>query len=814
MKVHETRSQAHPTASEEGKIMTRKQKAENKGHDGEHHHKKSKNDTNHDVNGKSKADIAKEYDDFCKAVKDNLSVSQMKEILDMNDQDSSGSDSAVMTNCQDLLFLGPLGKCPMCDNNLVFDGIRYSCKGFYSEWSSCTFKTRSNPPRKEEPVRLPDSVLNSPIADLLKKYQDPSRRPRQELVAPSKPFAGMMISLSGRLSRTHQYWRKAIEKYGGEVSNSVMGVTCLVVSPSERERGGSSKLTEAMERSIPIVSEDWLLDSIEKQEPQPMEAYDMVSDLAVDGKGIPWDKQDPSEEAIESLSAQLKLSGKRGVHKDSKLQERGGQIFEKEGILYNCAFSMCDMGRDINKYCIMQLITVPESNVHLYYKNGKVGDDPNAEERVEEWVNVNDAIKEFVRLFQEITGNEFGPWEQEKKFEKKRLKFYPIDMDDGVDVRQGGLGLRQLGAAVSHCKLAPKIANFMKIFCSQEIYRYALMEMGLDPPDLPMGMLSNIHLKRCEELLLQFVEAVKSMRATGQKAEAVWSDYSQRWFTLMQSTRPMILRDYDELADNVAATYESVRDITVASHLIGDMSGSTLDDPLSDCYNKLKCSISAVEKESDDYKMIVKYLETTYEPIKVGDIDYGVSVENIFAVDSSASPSMDEIMKLPNKVLLWCGTRSSNLLRHLKDGFLPAACSLPVPGYMFGKAIVCSDAAAEAARYGFTAVDRPEGFLVLAAVSLGDQITEVSSTPEDTNTLEEKKIGVKGLGRKRTDESEHFMWKDSIKVPCGRLLTSEHTNSPLEYNEYAVYDPKQTCMKFLVGVKYEEKDVIMDTTEP
>nr|DAD39877.1 TPA_asm: hypothetical protein HUJ06_014200 [Nelumbo nucifera] len=36
---------------------------------------------------------------------------------------------------------------------------------------------------------------------------------------------------------------------------------------------------------------------------------------------------------------------------------------------------------------------------------------------------------------------------------------------------------------------------------------------------------------------------------------------------------------------------------------------------------------------------------------------------------------------------------------------------LPVPGYMFGKAIICSDAAAEAARYGFTSVDRPEGSL-------------------------------------------------------------------------------------------------------
>lgn len=79
-------------------------------------------------------------------------------------------------------------------------------------------------------------------------------------------------------------------------------------------------------------------------------------------------------------------------------------------------------------YCIVQLITVPDSNLHLYYKKGKVGDDPNAEERLEEWTGVDNAIKEFVRLFEEVTGNEFEPWERENKFQKKPLKFYPIDM--------------------------------------------------------------------------------------------------------------------------------------------------------------------------------------------------------------------------------------------------------------------------------------------------------------------------------------------------------------------------------------------------
>lgn len=52
-------------------------------------------------------------------------------------------------------------------------------------------------------------------------------------------------------------------------------------------------------------------------------------------------------------------------------------------------------------------------------------------------------------------------------------------------------------------------------------------------------------------------------------------------------------------------------------------------------------------------------------------------------------------------------------------------------------------------------------------------------------------MGVKGLGRKKTEESEHFTWEEDIKVPCGGLVSSEHKDTPLEYNEYAVYDPKQ-----------------------
>lgn len=98
MKVHDTRSHSHAHgAGEEEKIMTRKQKAESKTHENEQSPKKVKSeDENGRANGKSEAsDLTNEFEEFCKATRESLSIDQMKEILQMNDQDSTGSDYEI-----------------------------------------------------------------------------------------------------------------------------------------------------------------------------------------------------------------------------------------------------------------------------------------------------------------------------------------------------------------------------------------------------------------------------------------------------------------------------------------------------------------------------------------------------------------------------------------------------------------------------------------------------------------------------------------------------------------------------------------------
>jgi hypothetical protein len=55
--------------------------------------------------------------------------------------------------------------------------------------------------------------------------------------------------------------------------------------------------------------------------------------------------------------------------------------------------------------------------------------------------------------------------------------------------------------------------------------------------------------------------------------------------------------------------------------------------------------------------------------------------------------------KLPNKKLLWHGSRTTNFIGILSEGLRIAPPDAPVTGYMFGKGIYFADVPSKAANY-------------------------------------------------------------------------------------------------------------------
>lgn len=72
----------------------RKHKAEGKLTEAEQSQKKAKNDNGRSVDGAG--DVAAEYNEFCKAVEENLSVDQIKEVLETNGQDCSAPQEILL----------------------------------------------------------------------------------------------------------------------------------------------------------------------------------------------------------------------------------------------------------------------------------------------------------------------------------------------------------------------------------------------------------------------------------------------------------------------------------------------------------------------------------------------------------------------------------------------------------------------------------------------------------------------------------------------------------------------------------------------
>lgn len=57
---------------------------------------------------------------------------------------------------------------------------------------------------------------------------------------------------------------------------------------------------------------------------------------------------------------------------------------------------------------------------------------------------------------------------------------------------------------------------------------------------------------------------------------------------------------------------EALQDIEIASRLVGFDADN--DDSLDEKYEKLRCGISPLSHDSEDYRLIEKYLQTTHAP--------------------------------------------------------------------------------------------------------------------------------------------------------------------------------------------------------
>ncbi|KAL9431072.1 hypothetical protein AB3S75_026294 [Citrus x aurantiifolia] len=723
-------------------------------------------------------------------LKKHVTTAELREMLEANGQDSTGSELDLRDHCADGMMFGALGRCPICSGPLRYSGGIYRCRGYQSAWSKCSYSTREperlkgkwkipeetnsqylvkwfKSQRTKKPIRvLPPRTSNSPASSQASKSPCQSSK--------SENLGDLRVSFSRLPKESKEEWKRKIGEVGGVVHAKINKETnCLVLGgvPDDPD----AEMRKARKMKVPIVREDYLVDCFKRQKKLPFDLYKV--------------------EAVGESSSMvtIKVKGQSAVHEASGMQDTG-HILEDGKSVYNTTLNMSDLSTGVNSYYILQIIQDDRgSDCYVFRKWGRVGNDKIGGSKLEEF-SKEDAVCEFKRLFLEKTGNPWEAWEQKQNFQKKPGKFFPLDIDYGINKQVS----EKIGTDADS-QLAPALVELMKMLFNVETYRAAMMEFDINMSEMPLGKLSKNNIQKGFEALTEIQNLLNNGAYDPSVKESLIIDASNRFFTVIPSIHPHVIRDEDDFKSKVKML-EALQDIEIASRLVGFDVDS--DDSLDEKYKKLRCDIAPLPHDSEDYQLIEKYLHTTHAPTHT---DWSLELEEVFSLEREGE--FDKFSsyqrKLKNRMLLWHGSRLTNFVGILSQGLRIAPPEVPATGYMFGKGIYFADLVSKSAQYCFTDKKNPVGLMLLSEVGLGE-VYELKKA-KYMDKPPDGKHSTKGLGKTVPQESDFVKWRDDVTVPCGKPVPSNVRASELMYNEYIVYNTAQVKMQFLLKVRFHHK---------
>lgn len=722
-------------------------------------------------------------------LKKHVATSELREMLEENNQDSKGSELDLREWCADGMLFGALARCQLCSGCLRYTLGMYRCCGYLSEWSKCSYST-AEPQRVKGKWKIPENTRNE---YLLKWFKSQKAKKPARVLLPSSPctsgsqavkglgpsskvenIGDLKVAISGAPNESIVEWKSKIEEAGGQVHTKIKKETnCLVVSGALNDH--DTEIRKARRMKLPIVREDYLVDCIKRQKKLLFAPYKI--------------------ESLEKHSTvTVKVKGQSAVHELSGLQDCG-HILEDRKSIYNTTLNMSDLSTGVNSYYILQIIQDDKSSdCYVFRKWGRVGNEKIGGNKLDE-MSKSDAIREFKRLFLEKTGNAWEAWEEKKNFQKQPGRFYPLDIDYGVNKDVS----RKKEPDYTSSQLASQLVELMKMLFNVETYRAAMMEFEINLSDMPLGKLSKSNIQKGFEALTQIQNLINSTTHAPSVKESLLIDASNRFFTVIPSIYPHVIKDEDDFKLKVQML-EALQDIEIASRVVGfDIDN---DESIDEKYKKLHCHVSPLPHDSEDYRLIEKYIQTTHAPTHT---EWALELEEVFSLEREGE--FDKYApyraKLKNKMLLWHGSRLTNFVGILSQGLRIAPPEAPATGYMFGKGIYFADLVSKSAQYCFTDKKNPVGLMLLSEVALGE-VYELRKA-KYIDKLPQGKHSTKGLGKKVPLESEYVKWRDEVVVPCGKPVASNVKASELMYNEYIVYDKAQVKMQFLLKVRFHHK---------
>ncbi|XP_068097266.1 poly [ADP-ribose] polymerase 2 [Hyperolius riggenbachi] len=503
-------------------------------------------------------------------------------------------------------------------------------------------------------------------------------------------------------------------------------------------------------------------------------------------------------EEVEESKEQVKtlvLKGKAPVDPECSSKLGKAHVFCEGDDVYDVMLNQTNLQFNNNKYYLIQLLEDDNvRNFSVWMRWGRVGK-VGQNSLVSCGGDIQKAKDVFQKKFLDKTKN---LWSDRKNFEKVPGKYDMVHMDYNITEEDKNVVEVDQPCDIPkpECKLESSVQALIQLICNMQNMEETMLEMKYDTKKAPLGKLTVEQIRAGYSSLQRIESCIKNQKLGKALVEACNEFYTRIPHDFGLRTPPLI-RTVDELALKVRLL-EALGDIQIAVKLASMDLGSH-EHPVDRQYRQLQCSFETLEKTTDEFQLIDRYLQSTHGPTHK---DYTMTLTHVFRIKKE-----DEEEKfrtdLTNRMLLWHGSRMSNWVGILSQGLRIAPKEAPVTGYMFGKGIYFADVSSKSANYCFTTRDKNVGLLLLSEVALGEW-SELRDADYEAQKKLKGKQSIKGLGRSIPDPQNSVKHEETL-VPLGPLVDIGLQNKEsysLNYNEYIVYDPCQVRMKYLLQVQF------------
>lgn len=447
----------------------------------------------------------------------------------------------------------------------------------------------------------------------------------------------------------------------------------------------------------------------------------------------------------------------------------------------------------------MQLIRQKTKDLFILFTRwGRVGD--YGQYQKTPFQTMEEAIKEFCKIFKSKSGN---AWENVKNFQHQPKKYDLVSLDKRTFVQKKEIVLDIASKVPS--KLSSCLNKLLKNLMDVHMIKSSLKDMGCVVNSL-FGALSETSLIEAEKILKIASDVVKekdnlenNMKTQDyyEELSAKILDLSEKFYRLVplygySYERMALLSTQNEIEHQMNVIHDLMHIELSGEMLLGAQHRSKEINPSDYLYRCLGCQLDLLEENGLEAQLILQYIHNSCGYLKP-------KVESIFRVFREGESTY--VKELPHHMMLWHGTKVSNILGILKRGLQLSPLGVLHTGSAFGKGIYFADMFQKSYDY-CSANGSRSYYMLLCEVALGN-IVRINAHTDSPNEADSIKV----LGTQQPSPPYSISWQ-GCTWPVGPSVNHWEEDSRNEqfpsywpFSEYVVFKPSQVCIRYLVQLK-------------